>query len=70
MYIDVGTHGGLMVNALAMTCTLGLRMESRLCSNFSVYSQRSPVLVSLLPTSQEASPWFLDRTKALPLSER
>ena len=35
-----------------------------------VYSQRSPVLVSLLPTSKEASPWFLDRTKALPLSER
>lgn len=34
------------------------------------YSQRSPVLVSLLPTSQEASPWFLDRTKALPLSEK
>lgn len=35
----------------------------------SIINQRSPVLVSLLPTSQEASPWFLDRTKALPLSE-
>lgn len=34
-----------------------------------IINQRSPVLVSLLPTSQEASPWFLDRTKALPLSE-
>ncbi|XP_029205519.2 protein phosphatase 1 regulatory subunit 36-like [Acropora millepora] len=35
----------------------------------SIIGQRSPVLVSLLPTSQEASPWFLDRSKALPLSE-
>ncbi|CAH3153215.1 unnamed protein product [Porites evermanni] len=35
----------------------------------SIINQRSPVLVSLLPTSKEASPWFLDRTKALPLSE-
>lgn len=34
----------------------------------SIVNQRSPVLVSLLPTSQESSPWYLDRTRALPVS--
>jgi len=31
----------------------------------SIINQRSPVLVSLLPTSTEASPWLLDRRKGL-----
>lgn len=31
----------------------------------SIVNQRSPVLVSLLPTSKEASPWLLDRRKGL-----
>ncbi|XP_065055843.1 protein phosphatase 1 regulatory subunit 36-like [Rhopilema esculentum] len=31
----------------------------------SIINQRSPVLVSLLPTSKEVSPWLLDRRKGL-----
>ncbi|XP_048586607.1 protein phosphatase 1 regulatory subunit 36 isoform X2 [Nematostella vectensis] len=34
----------------------------------SIVNQCSPVLVSLLPTAKDSTPWFVDRTKAIPLS--
>ncbi|XP_031554611.1 protein phosphatase 1 regulatory subunit 36-like [Actinia tenebrosa] len=44
------------------------RLKPRRPAIKSIINQRSPVLVSLFPSSKEASPWFLDRTKAIPVS--